>query len=81
VFGNLNHTALHTILSSGEREKFLRPFKKRLEAEKRFRSAFDFEPSYRALKKIEAAAQKRNEELIANPLPKSCSGCPKSFGW
>jgi sulfatase maturation enzyme AslB (radical SAM superfamily) len=81
VYGSLGEVSLSKLMISQERTRFIEPFRRRLEAERRFISACSIEPSVHALKEISSADEKRADALRLNPFPEGCSACPKTRGW
>ncbi|UCB46504.1 MAG: SPASM domain-containing protein [Spirochaetota bacterium] len=81
VYGTLKESPLSDLLNSQKRLMFVEPFKRRLQAEERFISACNVEPSIRALREIDRADEQRTETLNSNPFPSACSACPKTHGW
>jgi MoaA/NifB/PqqE/SkfB family radical SAM enzyme len=82
VYGRLEEASLFRLLQSPERESFVAPLSKRLEAEERFREGMSLEScDLRILRGLEEAQSAREEVLSAHPLPTPCAACPKSNGW
>jgi MoaA/NifB/PqqE/SkfB family radical SAM enzyme len=81
TYGRLPDASLGELLRSGERERFIRPFSNRLEAERRFLLSMDVQPSAETLRRLDEAALRRERDLAGNPFPPACAGCPKASGW
>ena len=80
-YGSIKEKPLSRLLSSEVRKRFIHPFQKRLEAEKKFLKQIDMEASIRALRRIELANEERENTLVNTPLPDACEGCLKAQGW
>jgi MoaA/NifB/PqqE/SkfB family radical SAM enzyme len=80
-YGNLAHRSLREILGGGSFRRFTRPLTARLEAEGRFRASCVQLGASDAIRELERADSRRDEELARQPLPPGCTGCPKALGW
>jgi MoaA/NifB/PqqE/SkfB family radical SAM enzyme len=82
AYGRLDEAPLSQILQSRERELFVTPLQKRLDAEDKFRQRMNMEIcELRILRGLEEAQSEREDVLRAYPLPEPCVACPKSSGW
>lgn len=80
-YGRLPDSGLQKILASKQRKRFIRPFEKRLEAERRFLSAAYLQPGYGVLDELDGEERARDAALAENPFPPACTGCAKADGW
>jgi MoaA/NifB/PqqE/SkfB family radical SAM enzyme len=82
AYGRLDEAPLSQLLHSRERELFITPLEKRLDAESKFRQGMSLEScDLRILRGLEEARSEREDVLSAYPLPEPCAACPKSSGW
>jgi MoaA/NifB/PqqE/SkfB family radical SAM enzyme len=82
AYGRLDEAPLSQLLESQERELFVTPIRKRLEAEEKFRDGMDLEScDLRILRGLEEAQSDREDVLGGWPLPQPCIACPKASGW
>ena len=79
-WGDLHEQPLHEILDGAPANRFRAPFVARKAAEQRFLDARKgWGPP--ALRRLDRADRRRQAELINNPFPPECRGCPKADGW
>ena len=82
AYGRLDNASLSELINSKERELFITPLQKRLDADNRFRHEMNQEIcELRILRGLEEAKTEREEALQNHPLPSPCSACPKASGW
>ena len=82
AYGRLGEATLSELLDSRERELFVTPFQKRLDAENKFRQGMSLEScDLRILRELEQAQSEREDTLDNYPLPSPCETCPKASGW
>jgi len=79
-YGQLDATGLADLLSSDIRTRFVTPWTRRLEAERRFLASVP-ELSLTGLRELDRADAIRTAALSANPFPDACTHCPKVNGW
>jgi MoaA/NifB/PqqE/SkfB family radical SAM enzyme len=82
AYGRLGDASLSELINSKERELFITPLQKRLDAENRFRHEMNQDIcELRILRGLEEAKNEREEVLQNYPLPSPCAACPKTAGW
>ena len=82
AYGRLDNSSLSELIDSKERELFITPLRKRLDAENKFRHEMNQEIcELRILRGLEEARSEREEVLQKHPLPSHCEACPKASGW
>jgi hypothetical protein len=82
AYGRLGDASLSELINSRERELFITPLQKRVDADNRFREEMDQEIcELRILRGLEEAKNEREEILQNHPLPSPCAACPKACGW
>jgi len=79
-YGRLDTTGLADLLSSEIRTRFVAPWTRRLEAERRFLASVPG-LSVTGLQELDRADAMRTAALSANPFPDACTHCPKAHGW
>jgi len=79
-YGRLDANGLADLLSSDIRTRFVAPWTRRLEAERRFLASVP-ELSVSGLRELDRADTIRTAALSANPFPDACTHCPKAHGW
>jgi MoaA/NifB/PqqE/SkfB family radical SAM enzyme len=79
-YGRLDTTGLADLLSSSIRKRFVAPWTRRLEAERRFLASVP-ELSVTGLRELDRADAIRTAALSASPFPDACTHCPKAHGW
>ncbi len=79
-YGRLDANGLADLLSSDIRTRFVAPWTRRLEAERRFLASVP-ELSFTGLRELDRADAIRTAALSANPFPDACAHCPKVHGW
>ncbi len=79
-YGRLDGTGLADLLSSEMRTRFVAPWARRLEAERRFRASV-LPLSGIGLRELDEADAIRTATLGANRFPDPCRHCPKAHGW
>jgi hypothetical protein len=80
-YGDLGASRLEEILASPARKGFVRPFERRLAAERQFARSTSTGFGVEALRQVELADRRRSEDLEASPFPDACAGCHKARGW
>jgi MoaA/NifB/PqqE/SkfB family radical SAM enzyme len=82
AYGRLDQASLSCLIDSQERQLFITPLQRRLEANDKFRQGMNLEScDLRILRGLEQAQTEREETLDNYPLPSSCETCPKASGW
>jgi hypothetical protein len=80
-YGHLESSRLEEILAGPARRSFVSRFEERLAAERRFARSLPTGFGVEALRQVELADRRRDEDLEASPFPDACAGCHKAHGW
>ena len=80
-YGVLPASSLQELLAGEARLRFIAPFVRRLEAERRFVDSLPTGLGAEALRELELADRQRDGALAASPFPAACDGCHKAGGW
>jgi hypothetical protein len=82
-YGHLNDAPLSEILAGAVRREFTTPLHRRCEADDRYREWGLMASGWGvvALADLDRAYEKLEQELVQNPFPPACRGCPKAEGW
>jgi MoaA/NifB/PqqE/SkfB family radical SAM enzyme len=82
AYGRLDSSSLSDLIDSKERQLFITPLQKRLDADNKFRHEMNQEIcELRILRGLEEARSERDKVLQNHPLPTACEACPKASGW